>query len=155
MIESPAGAVKPALTPLMKRVVTSRVPSFASAAEGRGHHEHAQGNQEHAAAPEQVRRPAAEQQEAAVAEHVGAHDPLERARRHAQLGAIEGSATPVIDTSSASRKSAPQSTSSAPQARRLRRPLPSSRMVFAVANLDPFGYCSIRIVHSCSMSVKQ
>src|SRR4051812_49356113 len=32
---------------------------------------------------------------------------------------IEGSATPIIDTSSASRKSAPQSTSSAPQARLL------------------------------------
>jgi hypothetical protein len=30
MIDSPAGAVKPALTPLMKRVTTSRVPSLAS-----------------------------------------------------------------------------------------------------------------------------
>jgi hypothetical protein len=29
MIDSPAGAVKPAATPLMKRVMTSRVPSFA------------------------------------------------------------------------------------------------------------------------------
>src|SRR3954471_9787502 len=40
---------------------------------------------------------------------------------------IEGSATPIIETSSASRKSAPHRTSSAPQARgRSRSPPPSS-----------------------------
>ena len=39
---------------------------------------------------------------------------------------IEGSATPIIETSSASRKSAPHSTSSAPQARALSRSAPPS-----------------------------
>ena len=37
---------------------------------------------------------------------------------------IEGRATPIIETSSASRKSAPQSTMSAAQARLLRRSTP-------------------------------
>src|SRR3954468_14762303 len=40
---------------------------------------------------------------------------------------IEGSATPIIETSSASRKSAPHRTSSAPQARGLSRSAPPSR----------------------------
>src|SRR3954453_12735915 len=39
---------------------------------------------------------------------------------------IEGSATPIIETSSASRKSAPHRTSSAPQARGLSRSAPPS-----------------------------
>ena len=46
--------------------------------------------QEHPASPEQVGGTTAEQHEAAVAEHVRAHDPLQLARGHAELGADRG-----------------------------------------------------------------
>src|SRR5438445_2825133 len=58
---------------------------------------------------------------------------------------IDGSATPIIDTSSASRNSAPQSTINVPHARRLS---------WATAGCgketdtnSPFGYCLTEIVH--------
>ena len=49
--------------------------------------EDAERDQEDAPPSEQVGRAAAEQQEAAVAEHVRADDPLQRARRHVEVGA--------------------------------------------------------------------
>ena len=90
MIERPAGAVNAALTPLMKRVAMSREPSFDEAAEGGGDDEDAERDEEHAPAAEQVGRAAAQEQEAAVAEHVGAHDPLQRAGRQVEVVADRG-----------------------------------------------------------------
>ena len=46
--------------------------------------------QEHPASPEQVGGASTEQHEAAVAEHVRAHDPLQLARAHPELGADRG-----------------------------------------------------------------
>ena len=51
----------------------------------RGDRDHDQAGHEDAPAPEQVGRPAAEQQEAAEGEHVGVHDP-----RQVLLGEVEG-----------------------------------------------------------------
>ena len=59
-------------------------------AECRGNDEDAERDQEHTPPTQQVGRPAAEQQEAAVAEHVGAHDPLQRARRHVEVVSDRG-----------------------------------------------------------------
>ena len=47
-------------------------------------------DQEHPPPAEQIGRSPAEQQEAAVTEHVRAHDPLQRARRHVQVAADRG-----------------------------------------------------------------
>src|SRR5438105_15882622 len=55
---------------------------------------------------------------------------------------IEGRATPIMDTSSASRKRAPQSTRRVPQAR-----LVSLSACIGLLVRDPFGYCSTAIVH--------
>ena len=79
---------------------------------------------------------------------------------------IDGSATPTIETSRASRKRAPQSTSNAPQARLLSPPVPSSsdcescglvevtwsslRRVSSWRIRAPLSYCSIGIVHISS-----
>ena len=90
MIERPAGAVNAALTPLTKRVDDEERAVVREAAERGGDDEDAERDQEHPPAAEQVGGAAAEQQEAAVAEHVGADDPLERARRHVQVGADRG-----------------------------------------------------------------
>ena len=76
-----------ALTPLMKRVAIRSEPAVAKPAERGRDDEDAERDQEDAPPAEQVGGAAAEQQEAAVAEHVGAHDPLQRARRQVQVGA--------------------------------------------------------------------
>ena len=81
MIDSPAGAVNAALTPLMKRAVVD------DSAERRGDDEDGERRYEDAATAEQIGGAATEEQEPAVAEDVRAHDPLERARRHVQVGA--------------------------------------------------------------------
>ena len=73
------------------------------AAEQGGHGEDAERDQEDAPAPEQVGGAAAEQQEAAVAEHVGAHDPLEAAGGHGQVGADGRAARPRPSTRRARR----------------------------------------------------
>ena len=65
-------------------------PVVDEPAEAGGDHEDAKRDQEHAPAAEQVGGAAAEQQEAAVAEHVRAHDPLQRARREAEVARIDG-----------------------------------------------------------------
>ncbi len=56
-------------------------------AQERGDDEDGERDQEDAAAPEQVGGASAEQQKAAVAEDVGADDPLQRARGHVQARA--------------------------------------------------------------------
>ena len=63
MIERPAGAVKAALTPLMKRVAISSEPSFDQAAEGGGDDEDAQRDQEDPPPSQEVGQAPAEQQE--------------------------------------------------------------------------------------------
>src|SRR6266545_4657338 len=50
---------------------------------------------------------------------------------------IDGSATPIIETSRASRNSAPQSTSSVLQARRLNRSVPVSSEVVVTSVVSP------------------
>ena len=65
-------------------------PAVGEAAEAGEHGEDREPADEHAATPQQVGRPPAEQQEAAVAEHVRADDPLQRVRRHAEVGADRG-----------------------------------------------------------------
>ena len=50
---------------------------MTSAAEDRGDREHGERGEQHAAAPEQVGEASAEQQQAAVAEHVAGDDPLQ------------------------------------------------------------------------------
>ena len=89
----------------------------AEAGEGEEHHQPAD---EHASPPEQVGRPAAEQHEPAVAEHVAADHPLQRCGVRPSSARIEGSATPIIETSIPSRKIAPHSTNSTAH-RRMRR----------------------------------
>ena len=54
-------------------------------AERRGDDEDAERDQEHTPPAEQVGRPAAEEEEAAVTEHVRAHHPLQRTRREAEV----------------------------------------------------------------------
>jgi hypothetical protein len=79
--------VNAALRPLTNRVTTRSVPLVARPP-GRGSaDEDAERDEEDAAAAEEVCGPSAEQEEAAVPEHVCAHDPLQRARRHVQAGA--------------------------------------------------------------------
>ena len=59
-------------------------------AEERGDCEHTKGNQEDTPPSEQIRGAAAEQKEPAVAEHVRAHDPLQRAGRETEVAADGG-----------------------------------------------------------------
>ena len=77
--------------------------------------EHDQPDDEHPTPAEQVGGAAAEQHETAVAEHVGADHPLQSAVDRPSSARIEGSATPIIETSMPSRKIAPHSTNSTPQ----------------------------------------
>ena len=86
MIERPAGAVNAAATPLTKRVAISSVPSSTRPPRAEATANTPSEIEEHAPAAEQVGGAAAEQQEAAVAEHVGGDDPLQRAGRHAEVG---------------------------------------------------------------------
>ena len=130
-------------------------------AQERGDDEDGERDQEDAPPSEQIGRAASEQQEAAVAEHVARSRPT--AGSSWTCGGsvrIDGSATPIIDTSSASRKSAPQRTSKVPQASLVSLSVHGaivrrSLTVLWIWTLEPpIRYCSIRTVHSCSMSVK-
>src|SRR5262245_25808831 len=71
---------------------------------------------------------------------------------------IEGRATPIIETSSASRNSAPQSTSRVPQARLVSLSLaPNDVMAVVLADTNQLllRYCSTRTVLVSSTVVKQ
>src|SRR5919197_1549067 len=121
MIESPAGAVNPALTPLMNRVAINRVPSLTSAPSPEATTKTAseirnmrRRPSRSAARPPSSRKPPYPSTYA-LTTHCSELVDMCRSVR------IEGSATPIIDTSRASRKSAPHRTSSAPHARALRR----------------------------------
>ena len=87
MIDRPAGAVKAALSPLMKRLAMSRGAGVDESAEERGEGEDSQGHQEDLAPAQQVGGAAAEQQQAAVAEDVAADDPLQGRGGQAEVGA--------------------------------------------------------------------
>src|SRR6478752_20641 len=171
MIESPAGAVKAADMPLMKRVAMSRFPSCArpprsdAATKTPREIKKTRRRPRRSAARPPSRRKPPYPSTYALTTHCS--ELVERPRSLR----IDGRATPTIDTSSASRKRAPQSTSSAPQARLLSRPEPSSREwdsceVVAVtkkllpvssqlADRAPLSYCSTSIVHISSIEVKQ
>jgi hypothetical protein len=56
-------------------------------AERGGDNEYTERDQEDAPPPEEVRRPPSEKEKAAVAEHVRAHHPLQRARRQVEVAA--------------------------------------------------------------------
>ena len=71
----------------MNRVAIRSVAVVDEAAEAGGDEEDGERDQEHPPAAEQVGGAAAEQQEAAVAEHVRAHHPLQRAGGHVEVGA--------------------------------------------------------------------
>ena len=62
-------------------------PVVRESSEQRCNDEHAKRNQEDTPPAQEVCGPAAQQQEAAVAEDVGADDPLQRARREAEVAA--------------------------------------------------------------------
>jgi hypothetical protein len=64
--------------------------TIAGTSKARGDDEHAQRDEEHPPAAQQVRRAATKQQEAAIAEDVRAHHPLQRARGHAEVGLDRG-----------------------------------------------------------------
>ena len=76
----------------MQRRRSSVSPALAGRepAEAGADEEDGERDEEHAPATEQVGGTTAQQQEAAVAEHVGAHHPLERARRHVEVAADRG-----------------------------------------------------------------
>ena len=88
--DSPAGAVKAAAMPLMNRAPISSSGLLTSPPNSDATANTAKGGQEHPAPSEQVGGPAAEQQEAAVAEHVAADHPLQRGRGQAEGGADVG-----------------------------------------------------------------
>ena len=90
MIDRPAGAVNAADAPLRKRVTTSRVPLFDETAERRGDGEDGQRDQQRPPAAEQVGGAPAEQQQAAVPEHVARDDPLQLRGREVQVGVDGG-----------------------------------------------------------------
>ena len=90
MIESPAGAVNAAAAPLTKRAAISSGPLSTSAPSSDAAREHRQRAEQHAPAPEQVGRAPAEQQQAAVAEHVTAHHPLQGRGGEAEVGVDAG-----------------------------------------------------------------
>src|SRR5919201_2377744 len=170
MIDRPAGAVNAALTPLMKRVAMSSAPSFASPprpeatmntpSEMRNMRRRPSRS---AARPPRSRKPPYPSTYA-LTTHCSELVDMCRSVR------IEGRATPIIETSRASRKSAPQSTRSAPQARGLSRSVALSKVVAwrvmvdkkaaplrgpGLGGIGTFGYCSIRIIHTCSIQVEQ
>ena len=90
MIERPAGAVKPAAAPLMKRAAIRSGPLSTSAPSSDATREHGERDDQHALAPEQVGGAAAEQQQAAVAEHVAADDPLQGRGGEVEVGVDAG-----------------------------------------------------------------
>jgi hypothetical protein len=112
MIDRPAGAVKAAAAPLEEARDDEQRAVVDEPARGRGDGEDGQGDEQRPPAAEQVRGPAAQQQEAAVAEHVAGDDPLQLRGRQVQVGVMRAARTPTIETSSPSRKSTPQSTTS-------------------------------------------
>ena len=69
----------------------------------RGEREEAETAEEDTAAADQVGGTAAEEQEAAVGEHIAADDPLQVLGRETQVVLIEGRATLTIETSRKSR----------------------------------------------------
>ena len=152
MIERPAGAVNAALRPLTKRVMIEHRPVGRDPAERRGDDEHAERDQEDPSPPEQVGRAAPEQQEAAVAEHVRAHDPLQRARRHPQVGRGSTEARPRSSTRRARRGRGRRRERAARPARGLLS-LRCSRIAVCWSRIGPLScYCSIGTVHYCSIA---
>ena len=90
MIERPAGAVNAAAAPLMKRAAISSGAAVDERAEQRREREHRERHQQHAPPAEQVRGAPAEQQQAAVAEHVSADDPLQGRGGEVEVGIDAG-----------------------------------------------------------------
>ena len=90
MIERLAGAVNAAAAPLRKRVAIEQGAVVDHPAEDRREREDRQRADQHAPAPEQVGEAPAEQQQAAVAEHVAGHDPLQRGGGEVEVGADRG-----------------------------------------------------------------
>ena len=82
--DMPAGAVNAAAMPLTNRARDEQPGDVGQAAEQGQHGERGERGEEHPAPAEQVGRAAAEQQQAAVAEHVPADDPLQRRRGQAE-----------------------------------------------------------------------
>jgi hypothetical protein len=121
MIERPAGAVNAALTPLTKRVAMSSEPSSTSPpsadattktpSETRNTFRRPSRS---AARPPRSRKPP---YPSTYALTTHCSELVERPRS----SRIDGSATPIIETSIASRKRAPQRTRSMPHARALKR----------------------------------
>ena len=90
MIESPAGAVKPAAAPLMKRAAISSGPLSTSAPSSDAPANTTSATIRTRLRPEQVGRPPAEQEQPAVAEHVAADDPLEGRGGEVEVGVDAG-----------------------------------------------------------------
>ena len=89
MIDSAAGERIAAPSPWTPRATISHASDWGQAG-ARGDREHGQPEHENPPAPEQVRRPAAEQQEAAEGQGVGVDDPLQVGLGEVQRGLDRG-----------------------------------------------------------------
>src|SRR3954466_5393380 len=82
MIERPAGTVKAAEAPLTKRSAIRAVSLVMNALANDAAPKTAPAGRQTGRAADEVRRAAAEKEQAAVAEDVGTDDPLQRTLRH-------------------------------------------------------------------------